>query len=923
MRLATTLLALLIGFGITNFASAQSLPSGISPAMIAQFQSLPPAQQQALARQYGVDLSSLGMMGMGGGNVTQLALPGPELQVGGGGTSTQRALGNGAANFMQPQSQQMLRSFYESKRFGLDLFKAQVSTFAPTDDGLVPDTYRLGVGDELNVQLYGKDNEQLVLQVGRSGEISFPKLGAFTVAGLTFDDAKAFIKTRVEEQFIGVSAVVTMGRLRAINVFIAGEVAIPGAYSVSALTTVTQALFQAGGITEIGALRSIEVRRGGRLIGTFDAYDLLLRGDMTGDIRLSSGDVVFVPAMDAVVEVTGAVRRAKFFEVLGDETLEDVIFMAGGFEPSAFKAESVLYRFDGESGLGQAMTLDLTDSPVFDMPMLDGDRLHVPEKGRAITSRVTVSGAVNRPGDVGWRPGLRVSDLLGDVRRDLRDFADLSYSLIVRQENDLLDITTVQFSLADAIAAAGTSQDPLLNEFDEILIFSQVRSPSYELEAEMSLRAAESENDEEQDGESAADDGNGDSGQGPNGLQLNNGFQAFGPMLNVPRDREAVEREKRERQERQEERERLEDLALERDASRVELLKPVIEKLITQARENEPVRLASVSGAVRKAGMYPVPENGQLSDLIAAAGGLTDAAFLSVAELRRLNSGMGGRVEASYVDVSVSDILAGTDMALVSRDHLTIREVPDWSPNDAVTIRGEVRFPGEYRIRQGERLSDVIERAGGFTDEAFLEAAIFTRESIATLEKQRAEEFARNVQQTFASRLLTEESAASRGGINDLDKILEALNDIDTSGRLLINLPAAISGDTNADLELENGDTLIVPVKGNTVSVIGEVLRAGTHTFQSDLNLDDYLDLSAGLSARADTGGIYVIKANGGVDVFDKSLWRFNNNGNRLDPGDTIVVPINTQYKESLTSWNQITQIIYQSMVSIAAVANL
>jgi protein involved in polysaccharide export with SLBB domain len=817
----------------------------------------------------------------------------------------------------------MFPGFYESKRFGLDLFKAQVSTFAPTDDGLVPDTYRLGVGDELNVQLYGKDNEQFVLQVGRSGEINFPKLGAFTVAGLTFDDAKAFIKTRVEEQFIGVSAVVTMGRLRAINIFIAGEVAIPGAYSVSALTTVTQALFQAGGITEIGALRSIEVRREGRLIGTFDAYDLLLRGDMTGDIRLSSGDVVFVPAMDAVVEVTGAVRRAKFFEVLGDETLEDVIFMAGGLEPSAFKAESVLYRFDGESGLGQAMTLDLTDSPVLDMPMLDGDRLYVPEKGRAITSRVTLSGAVNRPGDVGWRPGLRVSDLLGDVRRDLRDFADLSYSLVVRQENELLDVTTLQFSLADAIAAAGTAQDPLLNEFDEILVFSQVRSPSYELEAEMSLRAAESESDEKQDGDSAVDDGNGDSGQGPSGLQLNNGFQAFGPMLNLPRDRETLEREERERQERQEERERLEDLALERDASRVELLKPVIEKLITQARENEPVRLASVSGAVRQAGMYPVPENGQLSDLIAAAGGLTDAAFLSVAELRRLNSGMGGRVEASYVDVSVSDILAGTDMELVSRDHLTIREVPDWSPNDAVTIRGEVRFPGEYRIRQGERLSDVIERAGGFTDEAFLEAAIFTRESIATLEKQRAEEFARNVQQTFASRLLTEESAASRGGINDLDKILEALNDIDTSGRLLINLPGASGGDLNADIELENGDSLIVPIKGNTVSVIGEVLRAGTHTYQSDLNLDDYLDLSAGLSARADTGGIYVIKANGGVDVFDKSLWRFNNNGNRLDPGDTIVVPINTQYKESLTSWNQITQIIYQSMVSIAAVANL
>ena len=178
-----------------------------------------------------------------------------------------------------------------------------MSTFAPTDNAPVPDSYRLGVGDELVVQLYGKENEQLVLEVGRTGEVSFPKLGAITLSGLSFEDARDLVKTRVAQQLIGVDVVVTMGRLRAISIFMAGEVSVPGAYSVSAMTTVTQALFQAGGATDIGSLRQIEVRRAGKVAAVFDAYDLLMRGDASGDSRLLSGDVVYVPTFSGEVDV--------------------------------------------------------------------------------------------------------------------------------------------------------------------------------------------------------------------------------------------------------------------------------------------------------------------------------------------------------------------------------------------------------------------------------------------------------------------------------------------------------------------------------------------------------------------------------------------------------------------------------------------
>jgi polysaccharide biosynthesis/export protein len=250
-----------------------------------------------------------------------------------------------------------------------------------------------------------------------------------------------------------------------------------------------------------------------------------------------------------------------------------------------------------------------------------------------------------------------------------------------------------------------------------------------------------------------------------------------------------------------------------------------------------------------------------------------------------------------------------------------VRDIPGWSPTDAIIVQGEVKFPGEYRIRKGETLSDVINRAGGFTSEASPESAIFTREAVAALEVERAAEFARDIQTTFATRLLTEETTTQ--GMAEISQIVLSLQSVEGAGRLLIDLPAAMSGNLNADLEVEDGDQIIIPVLSNTVSVVGEVKRQGTHSFRGELSLDDYIDLSAGFTRRAYDGGIYIVKANGSVVTMERNLWRFTGNSAALDPGDTIVVPINTQYKESLASWREITQIVYQSMVSIAAVAAL
>lgn len=842
---------------------AQSLPAGIPPSVLAQLQAMSPAQQQALAQKYGFSLTRAGTVDS---QESAIGMPGEQL--------------NPLANALETQGLEseleawLLQNGAEEKperiRYGQSLFDSEISTFAPTDNAPVPGSYRLGVGDNLTIQLFGKENEEFNLQIGRTGDVTFPRLGSITLAGLSFEDARDLIRTRVSQQLIGVDAVVSMGRLRAINIFMAGEVAAPGAYSVSALTTVTQALFQAGGVTEIGSLRAIEVRRNNEAIASFDSYELLMRGNSSGDIRLTSGDVVYVPPFQAEVDVTGAVKRPMVYELLGGETAETVIAMAGSFSRTAFPASTLLVRTSDDQGLGVARTIDLTSERGRATTIKSGDVLSVPEIGDLISNSVSLKGAVTRPGNYGWYSGQRVSDLIGDSRRDLDLDADLNVGMIIRQKNALRDVEVIDFQPAAVILTPKSELDPLLHEFDEVLIFSLVTADL--------LDAAEAEAETDADAD-------------VNKTTVN---------VTMPDDVEVVE---------------------DKITARGELLEPVISKLRSQARENEPVQLLSVSGAVRAPGTYPLTNYSTISSLISAAGGLTDSAFLQVAELRRLTENLNGEVTSRYIDINLRPENNDRSLIMQSRDHLTIRNIPDWSPTDEIVIEGEVTFPGRYRIRQNETIADVVNRAGGLTPDASPEAAIFTRESLAIAEAEQAAQFTREIQTTFATRLLTEETTSQ--SMSDVNEVIEALKATEGVGRLLIDLPSALSGDLNANIVVLDGDRLIVPQVSNTVTVIGEVKRARTHTFQDELSLEDYVDLSAGFTRRADEGGIYIVKGNGSVVNLERNLWKFTSNNAGLDPGDTIVVPINTQYKESLASWREITQIFYQSIVSIAAVARL
>ena len=807
---------LLAFLAFAGSAQAAAMPA-VSPAMIAQLKSMPKDQQVALARQYGVDLESFSGsvepsagLAQPGQVLVQTVAPQPPIK--------------------KPPTAVELKY----KRFGEDLFNREVSTFAVTDDALVPNDYRLGPGDEVRIMLYGKDNNEHLLEIDRNGEILLPRVGALVVAGLRFEDARAFIQQRVKNNLVGVEANISLGRMRAISVFMAGEVQVPGAYSVSALSTVSQVLFVSGGMTNIGTLRNIQVKRGGATIATFDTYDLLLRGDAGQDVRLQSGDVVFVPPYERLAIIEGEVKRPMAYELLGHETAVQLVFMAGGFTRDAYPAAAVLLRKSQGQNLAVVKNINLLDIEQ-SVALVDGDRLRVPQAADTYENAITIKGAAVRPGIYAWSAGTRVSSLLRSVKSDLLPTVDLNYALIIREKNPRLEIIVKQFNLGDAMLNPGTDLDLALEPRDQLILFELV------------------------------------------------------------------------------------DLE-----SRTTLLEPIIGKLRAQAKQGEPVQVVSISGAVKAPGEYPLEQGDRAFGLVRAAGGFKDSAFLAAAELRRIIDAVSGSVDLEYSELSFEafgQLADANNVLLQSRDHITVRDIPDWNPGELVEVRGEVRFPGDYLIRRGETIAEIIARAGGLTEDAFPQGAIFTRVEIARLENERAAELAGTIRANVATSMLTQETRSV--DFAEISSITETLQNFEGKGRLLVDLDKALAGVAGQNLVLADGDRLTIPQKSLTVSIIGQVRRQGTHVFQSDYDVKDYVSLAAGMTSRADKKAMYIVKANGAVMSAKTSWLKFSNPQQQLAPGDTIVVPVNNRYKDSLSAWRDITQIMYQSAVALAAVISL
>jgi len=354
------------------------------------------------------------------------------------------------------------------KPFGYDLFEHAPSTFAPATNVPVPSDYRIGSGDELDVQLYGAINRNLKLIVGRDGVINFPELGPINVGGQTFNTVKTSIEARVQRQKVGVQASVSMGETRSIRVFVLGEARYPGSYTISGLGTITSALYAASGVRRAGSLRNIQLKRRGALVRRLDLYDLLIRGDTKDDTKLLEGDVVFIPSVGATVSVDGEVHRPAIYEIKDESTVADVLRLAGGLTPDADASRAMLTRIQADEHR-VVVPIDLSARASTEH-VRNGDVLRVMRLRPTLDSGILVQGHVYAAGAFAYRSGIRLSDVIPSVD-DLRPDADLHYLLIRRESTIDRHVSVLSADLTAALNARGSTADLPLMPRDRITVF--------------------------------------------------------------------------------------------------------------------------------------------------------------------------------------------------------------------------------------------------------------------------------------------------------------------------------------------------------------------------------------------------------------------------------------------------------------------
>lgn len=365
------------------------------------------------------------------------------------------------------------------------------------------------------------------------------------------------------------------------------------------------------------------------------------------------------------------------------------------------------------------------------------------------------------------------------------------------------------------------------------------------------------------------------------------------------------------------------DLSSPRDR----IIQPLLDEIRLRSDLGRPTEVVRIAGRVKVPGEYPLESNMRVSDLLRAGGNLDPAAYGGEAELTRYTIGPDGSRLAEVISIDLVAVRRGdtaADVLLQPSDYLIIKETPDWDDQSSITLRGEVRFPGTYPIRRGETLRQVLDRAGGLTSLAFPEGSIFMRADLRELEQDLLDRMQERVRADVASLALQAANAgqgAAADALQSGQSLLNQLQSARATGRLVIDLPGLLASESGGvkDVLLRDGDELIIPKRRQEVSVIGEVQNATSHLFLPNLSRDDYIFLSGGTTRKADKSHVYVVRADGSVATQSGSWFRRSYDV-AIKPGDTIVVPLNTERMPRLPFWQAVTQILYNVAVSVAAI---
>lgn len=618
-------------------------------------------------------------------------------------------------------------------RYGMSFFNRPPSTYAPMDSVPVTQDYRIGVGDEVMLTLWGIPEEgNYRVIVNRDGLATIPHIGAIRLAGYNLAEAERIIQARLNQYYTGYQMNLSLGRLRSIMVYVTGNAARPGAYTVSSFATLVNALIASGGPSANGSLRKIELKRNGHTVARFDMYAMLLRGDKSQDARLQAGDVIYIPPVGPLVGLAGEVQRPGVYELNGTTRVKDLLYIAGGLNAQTFRGRIQFYRIYDHAYAGAF-------------------------------------------------------------------------------EGSLSEI-----------------EDTVLNDGDILRLY---------------------------------------------------------PVYNY-------------------------------------------------------TAMATITGPLNMPGRYIIiPGVTRVSDIIERAGGLTVTAS-EVAEITRVTPSTEGPVNERFT-IDISQAMQGdpvNNMTLQPNDHITVLIIPDWKQQIRVSIAGEVRRPGVYSMFVGERLSDLITRAGGFTSKAFLRGSIFTRASVAAEQRRALNQMADRMERELLESMQNIASS-STGTANATSafnaeyerrrQLINNLRTLDIMGRIItkIDTPKNIIG-TPWDYELQDGDLLRIPETPLTVNVMGAVYTSSTQLYRPDMSINGYVNAAGGALKSAHKRMLYLLKSDGTTIRLTRSTAMLSSKkwtpprgfSAKIEPGDTIVVPVKYLDRQSLESFKDAVDVIYKVAVAVGVI---
>jgi protein involved in polysaccharide export with SLBB domain len=752
--------------------------------------------------------------------------------------------------------------------FGASLFRNVPSTFAPLDQTPVPPDYTIGPGDELRIRIWGQINFDADVTVDRSGAVYLPQVGEVHVAGLPYQALSDHLHTAISRVFRNFNLTVDIGQIRAVQVYVVGQVHRPGTYTISSLSTLVDALFVSGGPSVEGSMRHIYLKRAGKTIADFDLYDLLVNGDKSHDVPLQSGDVIFVPPVGPQVAIAGSVRQPAIYELLAGETISDLLKDAGGSSTTASDSRISIERIqDHQSRAAMEVAFNAQGLAT---TLQQGDILQVFSIVPMYQKTVTLRGYVANPGRFAWHPGMRLSDLIPD-----RD-ALLSRNYWWRRAQ--LGLPTPAFEPVPALAAQSQPNAS---------VDLRAREKNFPLTAEQ-CRA-------------------------DNAAYNSDWYRCNPDGSNQSRSNPA-------------------DQSLSQDQYESEL----------QRQQDQQGQVSS--GARAGGGTIAAGQNHVITENTAGATQHTRVALSApeidwdYAVIERLNP---NTLKTSLVTFDLGKLVMdhdpSQDLALQPGDIVTIFSqadihVPVAQQTKLVHLEGEFVHAGVYSVQPNETLPELVARAGGLTSDAYLYGSEFTRVSARVIQQQRIDEYVQNLQTEMSRRTLADAAAgavspqdiasANAAAVSGKD-LVARLQEIRATGRIVLEeKPTSTGISALPPIQLQDGDTFIVPSVPSAVNVVGAVYDQNSFLYASGRRVGDYLHLAGGPNRDADRKHAFIIRADGSVlsRSATSSVWGNTFNAARIHPGDTIVVPEKTYGPSLLRGFLEWSQLFSQLALGVAAI---